>query len=184
MRAETPFSTWMRGVHLHEEGVALPGHDPFPGAHVVVAYLAGHGQGVVYNVVQYLGRVKGVLQSFRRKAGGHLNAFLPPRGLNGTVARAEMHRVCSAAVRNHLHFQVIKIGDALLDKHALVLELAQGVAAHAPEHRAELVRSYTSSMPMPPPPAEALTNTRGRLMPCWAWNSKISLAMCSASISS
>ncbi len=35
---------------------------------------------------------------------------------------------------------MIKIGDALLDKHALVLELAQGVAAHAPEHRAELVR--------------------------------------------
>ena len=127
------------GVHFHEEGLALAGDDPFPGAHVVIAHLAGHGQGVVDDVLQHLGGIEAVVHLGGHEAGGHFHALLQAGGLDGAVAGAEVHGVLAAAVGHDLDFQVVEVRDALFDEHALVLELAQGVVADAAVHGAEVV---------------------------------------------
>ena len=140
MRAETPFSTWMRVLTSIRKGSPLQVTRSIPRCRFVIAHLAGHGQGIVHDIRKHAARVERVFQFVRREAGRDLDAFLQARGLDGAVARAEVHGVRARAVRNDLHFQVVEIRDALLNEHAFVLELAQGVIADAPVDRTELVR--------------------------------------------
>lgn len=138
MRAETPFSTWMRVFTSMRKGspwrvTTLPRcprcHSPPLRAMV---RSSGRCPAAPW-------RHRSCSPSGGHEAGGHFHALLQAGGLDGAVAGAEVHGVLAAAVGHDLDFQVVEVREALFDEHALVLELAQGVVADAAVHGAEVV---------------------------------------------
>ena len=107
-----------------------------------------------------------VLDGRRIKARSHFETLLTPRGLNGTVARAEMHRMTPRAIGKHLNFQMIEILDALLDEHAFVLELTHGVVADAAVHLTEHVDVIDFFNAHAAAARRGFTSTSGRAIPC------------------
>ena len=66
-----------------------------------------------------------------------LNAFLTSRGLDGTVAGAEVDSFIMTRA-DQLHFQMVKVTKPLLDKHTTIAKLAFGIGLHLAVYLAEL----------------------------------------------
>ncbi len=128
------------GVDLHQKRLPRGADDPFPGSDAVVPGLPGHAQGIFGDVFEHLFRVKGVAQGGGIETGRDLDALLMAGGLHRAIAGAEMDGVLARAIGQHLHFEVVEVEDALFDEHALVAELALGVALDAAQDAAELVQ--------------------------------------------
>ena len=139
------------GVHLEE--VELAGvvvEQELHGAGVGVADVAGEVDG--------RGGDRGALLVGERRRGRLLEHLLVP-ALGRAVALVEVEHG-AVVVADHLHLDVAAALDVLLDEHGVVAEGAQRLALRGGDRLVHLVAAErTTRMPLPPPPAAALTST-------------------------
>ena len=93
------------------------------------------------------------------RRGRFFDQLLMRRLLHRTIAFAEVHDA-AVFVAEHLHFDVTRRDDQLLDVHPAVFERRFGFAPVPSRTRRPFARPHaTSRMPLPPPPAVALSST-------------------------
>ena len=138
------------GVHLQEVEVALTVHDELDRAGRAVVDGAGerHGAGAHFLAERLVDE----------RARAFLDHLLVA-ALDRAFALAEMHGV-AVCVGQHLDLDMARLLDIFLDEDAAVPEGAYGLVHRGTEDLPELVvRMPAMRMPLPPPPAEALTMT-------------------------
>ena len=89
---------------------------------------------MVDDIGENLVGVKAVGNGGRIETRRDFKTLLQAGTLDVAVPGAEVDDVGGAPFRKYLHFQMVEIADALLDKHAFILELPGGIVTDAPVH--------------------------------------------------